>query len=114
MSTVADLRIWAAALGKGTLLHPETQAQRIGDGSYVADGLDYAFAIFNAQGWIGHNGDIPGYTTVSVYLPDRDATHGRHALTPTFPSRTSAGPDRDGVSQVKEGAQSPDSRSARR
>jgi hypothetical protein len=24
--------------------------------------------------WIGHNGDIPGLATVSVYLPDRDAT----------------------------------------
>ena len=31
-------------------------------------------AIFNAEGWIGHNGDIPGYTTVMVYLPERDAT----------------------------------------
>lgn len=23
--------------------------------------------------WIGHNGDIPGYTTVMVYVPQRDA-----------------------------------------
>jgi D-alanyl-D-alanine carboxypeptidase len=74
VSSTADLRSWSVALGKGTLLHPDTQAQRIGDGSYVTDGVDYAFAIFNAHGWIGHNGDIPGYTTVSVYLPERDAT----------------------------------------
>ncbi|MGY4649361.1 CubicO group peptidase (beta-lactamase class C family) [Mycobacterium sp. URHB0021] len=74
VSSTADLRTWAAALGKGTLLQPDTQAHRIGDGSYVTDGVDYAFAIFNAHGWIGHNGDIPGYTTVSVYLPERDAT----------------------------------------
>ena len=74
VSTVADLEVWAATLGKGTLLRPETQAQRIGNATTVAPGLDYAFAIFNADGWLGHNGDIPGYTTVSVYLPERDAT----------------------------------------
>jgi D-alanyl-D-alanine carboxypeptidase len=74
VSTVADMEIWAASLGKGTLLRPETQAQRIGNATTVAPGLDYAFAIFDADGWLGHNGDIPGYTTVSVYLPERDAT----------------------------------------
>jgi D-alanyl-D-alanine carboxypeptidase len=74
VSTVADMEIWAVSLGRGTFLRPETQAQRIGNGSTVAPGLDYAFAIFNAEGWLGHNGDIPGYATVSVYLPERDAT----------------------------------------
>jgi D-alanyl-D-alanine carboxypeptidase len=74
VSTVANMEIWAASLGKGTLLRPETQAQRIGNATTVAPGLDYAFAIFDADGWIGHNGDMPGYTTVSVYLPERDAT----------------------------------------
>jgi D-alanyl-D-alanine carboxypeptidase len=74
VSTVADMENWAASLGRGTLLRPETQAQRIGNGSTVTPGVDYAFAIFNAEGWLGHNGDIPGYATVSVYLPERDAT----------------------------------------
>ncbi|HEX2285222.1 MAG TPA: serine hydrolase domain-containing protein [Mycobacterium sp.] len=74
VSTHADLRTWAAALGKGTLLRPDTQARRISNGSSVVPGVDYAFAIFNAQGWLGHNGDIPGYATVAVYLPERDAT----------------------------------------
>lgn len=74
VSTVADQRVWAAALGKGSLLRPETQQQRVADGSFIVDGVDYAFAIFDTHGWIGHNGDIPGYTTVTVYLPERDAT----------------------------------------
>ncbi len=74
VSTVADQRVWAAALGKGSLLRPETQKQRTADGSFVVDGVDYAFAIFDADGWLGHNGDIPGYTTVTVYMPERDAT----------------------------------------
>ena len=74
VSTLADLKIWAAALGKGTLLRPDTQAQRISNGTTVVPGVDYGFAIFNVQGWLGHNGDIPGYATVVVYLPERDAT----------------------------------------
>jgi D-alanyl-D-alanine carboxypeptidase len=74
VSNVYDMRTWARALGTGTLLRPGTQAERIGNGSPVVAGVDYAFAIFNAQGWRGHNGDIPGYATVAVYLPERDAT----------------------------------------
>jgi D-alanyl-D-alanine carboxypeptidase len=74
VSNVYDMRTWAAALGKGALLRPDTQGQRIGNGSSVVPGVDYAFAIFNANGWLGHNGDIPGYATVAVYLPERDAT----------------------------------------
>lgn len=74
VSNVYDMRTWAAALGKGALLRPDTQAQRVGNGYSVVPRVDYAFAIFNAQGWRGHNGDIPGYATVAVYLPERDAT----------------------------------------
>ncbi|MGV0853355.1 serine hydrolase domain-containing protein [Mycolicibacterium phlei] len=74
VSNVYDLRTWARALGSGALLKPETQAARISDGSPAAPGTDYSFAIFNVQGWRGHNGDIPGYATVAVYLPERDAT----------------------------------------
>ena len=36
--------------------------------------MGYGFAVFDANGWIGHNGDIPGNTTVAAYLPERDAT----------------------------------------
>ena len=74
VSTLADLKTWAAAVGRGALLRPDTQARRVSGGSSVVPGAEYAFAIFNVNGWIGHNGDIPGYATVSVYLPERDAT----------------------------------------
>lgn len=74
VSNVFDMDAWAAAVGRGTLLQPETQARRVSNGSPVVPGVDYAFAIFTANGWIGHNGDIPGYATVVVYLPERDAT----------------------------------------
>lgn len=74
ISTASDMTVWARTLGRGTLLNPATQAQRISNGTSVVPGVDYAFAIFNANGWLGHNGDIPGYATVVVYLPERDAT----------------------------------------
>jgi D-alanyl-D-alanine carboxypeptidase len=74
VSNAADMTTWAAALGKGSLLRPETQAQRISNGTEAAPGVEYDFAIFTARGWLGHNGDIPGYATVVVYLPERDAT----------------------------------------
>jgi D-alanyl-D-alanine carboxypeptidase len=58
VSTMADMKTWAASLGKGALLRPDTQAQRLGNGSQVGPGLTYSFAILDANGWIGHTGDI--------------------------------------------------------
>ncbi len=74
VSNIADMSAWAAALGRGTLLRPDTQAQRVSKGSEAAPGVNYDFAIFDVQGWVGHNGDIPGYATVLVYLPEQDAS----------------------------------------
>jgi len=37
-------------------------------------GLSYGLGIFESGGWIGHNGSIPGYETVTVYLPSQKAT----------------------------------------
>lgn len=74
VSTYADQAVWARTVGSGSLLSPATQAARLSNTSEVVPGVDYGFALFNAHGWIGHNGDIPGYATVTVYLPERDAT----------------------------------------
>lgn len=74
VSTYADQRTWAKALGTGSLLSPATQAARLANMSGVIPDVGYGFALFNAHGWLGHNGDIPGYATVTVYLPERDAT----------------------------------------
>jgi len=74
VSNYPDVKSWAAALGKGSLLSPQTQAVRLQTAEVVPGGVSYGFAVFDANGWIGHNGDIPGYTTVAAYLPARDAT----------------------------------------
>lgn len=76
ISTLDDLRIWVPALAKGDLLEPGTQHQRL-----QTNGLDpqdptsgYGLGLFNNHGWIGHNGSLPGYKTVAVYLPENDTT----------------------------------------
>jgi D-alanyl-D-alanine carboxypeptidase len=73
VSTFADLKTWALVLGKGTLLKPATQQARL-QFQQAIGGMSYGFAIFHENGWIGHNGRIPGYTTVVVSIPTRDAT----------------------------------------
>ena len=76
ISTLADLHTWAPAVATGALLSPATQQQRLrfvhDDGHLADDG--YGLGIFNLAGWIGHNGSLPGYQTVAVYLPQRKMT----------------------------------------
>ncbi|WP_030690761.1 serine hydrolase [Streptomyces globisporus] len=74
ISDLHDLRRWAKVLATGELLSPETQAQRLRTLPTGHPGLGYGLGVFDANGWIGHNGSIPGYETVTVHLPERDAT----------------------------------------
>jgi D-alanyl-D-alanine carboxypeptidase len=76
ISSLDDMRVWAKALATGTLLTPETQRQRLEIVSPPPfppnDG--YGLGIFNLAGWIGHNGSLPGYQTVVVFLPEKQLT----------------------------------------
>src|SRR6478672_5963237 len=73
ISTLDDMRVWAPALATGKLLTPQMQEQRLqtvgSPGMPPQDG--YGLGIFNLGGWIGHNGSLPGYQTVAVYLPQK-------------------------------------------
>lgn len=76
ISTLDDMHIWAPALATGKLLSPAMQQQRLqtvnAGGLPPQDG--YGLGIFNLAGWIGHNGSLPGYQTVVVYLPEKQTT----------------------------------------
>lgn len=74
ISDLNDLRRWAKIVATGTLLRPKTQAERLKMLPTGTPGLSYGLGIFESGGWIGHNGSIPGYETVTVYLPSRQAT----------------------------------------
>ncbi|WP_405537218.1 beta-lactamase family protein [Streptomyces sp. NBC_00075] len=74
ISDLHDLRRWAEIVATGKLLSPQTQAQRLRTLPTGLPGLSYGLGIFETGGWIGHNGSIPGYETVTVYLPSKKAT----------------------------------------
>jgi D-alanyl-D-alanine carboxypeptidase len=83
ISTVEDLLTYGRALGTGEgLLPSEQQTERLD--SFVSDVpplnqpplegyLAYGLGLGNDHGWIGHNGQTPGYTTYLFYNPDLDA-----------------------------------------
>ena len=83
ISTVEDLLVYGRALGTGKgLLSPQTQSERLD--SFVSDvpplnqpplkgELEYGIGIGKDHGWVGHNGEIPGYNTYLFYHPDLDA-----------------------------------------
>jgi D-alanyl-D-alanine carboxypeptidase len=75
ISDLHDLRIWAKSLATGSLLSPATQRQR--ERFIPAPGLEparYGFALFDVKGWIGHNGSLPGYGSLTVYSPSLRTT----------------------------------------
>ncbi|WP_338492102.1 MULTISPECIES: serine hydrolase domain-containing protein [unclassified Streptomyces] len=74
ISNLQDLRTWAGVVATGTLLTPKTQAERLKVYPTDIPGAGYGLGIFNIQGWIGHNGSLPGYESLTIYLPEPRAT----------------------------------------
>jgi D-alanyl-D-alanine carboxypeptidase len=75
ISNLSDMRAWAKDVATGRLLTRRTQAQR--ERFLRAPGFGsagYGLGLFKVGGWIGHNGSLPGYQTLVVYLPSRRAT----------------------------------------
>ncbi|MFH9859174.1 serine hydrolase domain-containing protein [Streptomyces sp. NPDC017202] len=80
ISKLEDLRVWArtVATGRfpdgGRMISPATQKQRLITPSMPVPGSGYGLGIFDVQGWIGHNGSLPGYQSLTVYLPSARTT----------------------------------------
>ncbi|MFE0516776.1 serine hydrolase domain-containing protein [Streptomyces sp. NPDC058964] len=80
ISNLQDLRVWAptVATGRlpdgGVLISPAIQKQRLTTPATPIPGAGYGLGIFNVQGWIGHNGSLPGYESLTIYLPSARAT----------------------------------------
>jgi D-alanyl-D-alanine carboxypeptidase len=36
--------------------------------------VSYGLGLFVIAGWIGHNGSLPGYQSLTIYLPSEHAT----------------------------------------
>jgi D-alanyl-D-alanine carboxypeptidase len=75
ISDLHDLAIWAKSVATGSLLTPATQRQR--ERFIPAPDLAparYGFALFDVKGWIGHNGSLPGYESLTIHSPSQRAT----------------------------------------
>ena len=87
ISKLHDLRKWGVALGSGTLLSEELQAERINSLQPIVfnpcddDDPDrpkrscpeydeYGMGIGEISGWIGHTGEYVGYTNLVMYEPE--------------------------------------------
>ncbi|KUN38051.1 serine hydrolase [Streptomyces longwoodensis] len=80
ISQLQDLRVWARTVATGQLpdgdrmVSEATQKQRLATPPTSIPGAGYGLGIFDVQGWIGHNGSLPGYESLTVYLPSAQAT----------------------------------------
>ncbi|KJY44463.1 beta-lactamase [Streptomyces sp. NRRL S-444] len=75
ISDLDDLHTWAPALADGRLLTKKTQAERLRTLPIgVIPGASYGLGILDFNGWLGHNGELPGYETIAAQLPAEKAT----------------------------------------
>lgn len=75
-STLADLCKWGQALGSGSMLKPETQADRV-KGEPLDKGPEYDVygqGIGGLEGWVGHTGEGFGHTVLVMHNPQSQAT----------------------------------------
>jgi D-alanyl-D-alanine carboxypeptidase len=75
ISTLADLHRWAPVLvtGKG-VLSPGIARERAASVAGPANPITYGIGLFQAGGWVGHNGSLPGYQTLTLYRPETKTT----------------------------------------
>lgn len=74
VSTVPDLLRAARTFGTGRpLLSSATQRERTQWVRFAPNSplQQYGIGVFGFNGWIGHNGGIPGYTAIAWYLPQK-------------------------------------------
>jgi D-alanyl-D-alanine carboxypeptidase len=80
ISQLQDLKVWARTVATGQLpsggrlISAATQKQRLTTPPTAIPGTGYGLGIFDVQGWIGHNGSLPGYESLTIYLPSAQAT----------------------------------------
>lgn len=74
ISTVKDLHKAAKPLATGALLTPAMREELLRWTPADQEGYEYGFHIEKVEGFIGHEGDVPGFQTFMFYSPKHDAT----------------------------------------
>jgi D-alanyl-D-alanine carboxypeptidase len=79
VSTVGDLATWGHALGTGALISPATFAERsqfCAAGAWTFGGptkFGYGLGLMQLGNWIGHDGSVPGFSSMTFYEPKTGA-----------------------------------------
>ncbi len=60
ISTLSDLKTWAAGVAAGALLEPATQAARLAATAFPGSPYRYGLGLLEVLGFVGHNGGILG------------------------------------------------------
>ena len=74
ISTLGDLHRWARDVATGKLLTRASQRQRLRFHPTGVRQVGYGLALSNSNGWLGHTGGVPGYQSLTIYLPSARAT----------------------------------------
>jgi len=78
ISNMYDMKKYIKALSDGTFLSPKLQEQRLTDWVEMSKkpqlkSIKYGLGCFTDQGFVGHNGGLPGYVNLAMYNP-KDGT----------------------------------------
>ena len=73
-STVGELRKFVTAVGRSKLLTPESHAIQTTWHNTPWPNHRYGFLLAEIHGLIGHDGDVPGYSSFMGYRPDDQLT----------------------------------------
>jgi D-alanyl-D-alanine carboxypeptidase len=74
-SNPADLRRWAPVLATGRgILSRRMQRRRLQMVPTGSPHFTYGLGIFRDAGWLGHDGEVPGYAAIVLYHPGLRAT----------------------------------------
>jgi len=75
VSNLADMQIWAKAIGTGSLLTKAGHRAQLTANPFAVKGpKKYEFGVGEDNGWITHAGTVPGYNSDFGYLPKLDAS----------------------------------------
>lgn len=74
ISNINELKTWVEALGKGTLITPESHDEQF---TWVDEPdspiTKYGLGVMKVGNFIGHEGHIDGFNSVAMYLPSNGA-----------------------------------------
>lgn len=73
-STLDDLAVFAHAVARGELVGDKGRSALLTWVDAKYQGIEYGFHIFKQNGGIGSLGDMPGFSSFAVYMPEQDVT----------------------------------------